>query len=86
MLPAQYRNQAFVAMRGSWNRTEMSGFKVVTVNIQPGRPPVMQDFATGWLEGKTFWGRPVYLNEMKDGSLLISDDYAGAIYRVSTAR
>ena len=86
MLPAPYRNQAFIAMRGSWNRTELTGFKVVTVNVQPGRPPVMQDFATGWADGKTFWGRPVYVNEMKDGSLLVSDDYTGAIYRISTTR
>src|SRR5918999_1475428 len=76
MFPAEYRHRAFIAQRGSWNRTEKSGFRVMTVTLTPGRAPQYEVFAEGWLEGDRFWGRPVYVQEMKDGSLLISDDYA----------
>jgi len=86
MFPPEYKNRAFIAQRGSWNRTEMTGFQVMMVTLAPGRAPGYQVFAEGWKQGSTFWGRPVYVLEMKDGSMLISDDYVGAIYRVSYQR
>jgi len=84
MFPADYQNRMFLAQRGSWNRTQKSGYRVMTVTLGPG--PVVSKyevFAEGWLQGQDIWGRPVYTQMMKDGSLLISDDYAGAIYRVA---
>ncbi len=84
MFPAEYKNRAFLAQRGSWNRTQKVGYRVMMVTLTPG--PVVRGyevFAEGWLQGDQVWGRPVYTQEMKDGSLLISDDYAGAIYRVT---
>jgi glucose/arabinose dehydrogenase len=86
MFPAEYKNRAFLAQRGSWNRTEMTGFRVMMVTLAPGQAPRYEVFAEGWKQGSTFWGRPVYVLEMKDGSMLISDDFAGAIYRVSYQR
>jgi len=86
MFPAQYTNRAFLAQRGSWNRTQKTGFRVMTVALRPGEPPRYEVFAEGWLQGSDFWGRPVYLQEMRDGSLLLSDDYVGAIYRISYQR
>jgi glucose/arabinose dehydrogenase len=86
MFPADYRNRAFIAQRGSWNRKEKSGFRVMTVELRPGRAPRYEVFAEGFLDGDQFWGRPVYLQEMKDGSLLLSDDYTGAIYRITYQR
>jgi glucose/arabinose dehydrogenase len=86
MFPAEYKNRMFLAQRGSWNRTQKSGFKVMMVTLRPGDVPKYETFAEGWLEGDKFWGRPVYTQQMKDGSLLISDDYVGAIYRVTYQR
>jgi glucose/arabinose dehydrogenase len=86
MFPAEYKNRAFIAQRGSWNRTQKSGFRVMMVTLAAGRAPGYEVFAEGWLQGDQFWGRPVYVQEMRDGSLLISDDYAGAIYRVTYQR
>jgi glucose/arabinose dehydrogenase len=54
--------------------------------LSPGAAPKYEVFAEGWLQGNEIWGRPVYTQQMKDGSLLISDDYAGAIYRVAYQR
>ena len=86
MFPADYKNRAFIAQRGSWNRTQKSGFRVMMVTLAPGRAPRYEVFAEGWLQGDQFWGRPVYVQQMKDGSLLVSDDYAGAIYRIAYQR
>jgi glucose/arabinose dehydrogenase len=86
MFPPEYKNRAFIAERGSWNKTEKNGFRVVMVTLQPGRPPQHEVFAEGWAQANSFWGRPVYVQEMKDGSLLVSDDYVGAIFRISYAR
>jgi glucose/arabinose dehydrogenase len=86
MFPADYKNRAFIAQRGSWNRTQKSGFRVMMVTLAPGRAPRYEVFAEGWLQGDQFWGRPVYLQQMKDGSLLVSDDYTGAIYRIAYQR
>jgi glucose/arabinose dehydrogenase len=86
MFPPEYKNRMFLAQRGSWNRTQKTGFKVMMVTLRPGDVPKYETFAEGWLEGDKFWGRPVYTQQMKDGSLLISDDYAGAIFRVTYQR
>ena len=83
MFPAEYQNRIFLAQRGSWNRTQKIGFRVMMVTLRPGDVPKYEVFAEGWLQGDQIWGRPVYTQQMKDGSLLIADDYAGAIYRVS---
>lgn len=83
MFPAEYRHRAFIAQRGSWNRTELNGFRVMMVTLAPGQPPRYEPFAVGFADGNKFWGRPVYVEEMRDGSLLVSDDYTGAIYRIT---
>jgi glucose/arabinose dehydrogenase len=85
--PAEYQNRAFLAQRGSWNRSKKTGFRVMMVTIDAkGGVAKYEPFAEGWLQGEEIWGRPVYTRTMKDGSLLIADDYAGAIYRVSYSR
>jgi glucose/arabinose dehydrogenase len=87
MFPPEYQNRAFLAQRGSWNRTQKTGYRVMMVTLAPG--PVVakyEVFAEGWLQGDKIWGRPVYTQQMKDGSLLVSDDYAGAIYRITYQR
>jgi glucose/arabinose dehydrogenase len=86
MFPPEYKNRIFLAQRGSWNRTQKIGFRVMMVTLQTGNVPKYEPFAEGWLDGGQVWGRPVYTAQMKDGSLLISDDYAGAIYRVTYSR
>jgi len=87
MFPKEYQNVAFVARKGSWNREVKFGFDVVTVNASAdGKGAKVTPFMTGFLEDpKTakFWGRPAYLAQLKDGSLLVSDEQLGAIYRIS---
>lgn len=82
--PPGWRGDALVAFHGSWNRTVPTGAKVVRVHVRDGRPVSYEDFITGWqgANGRR-WGRPVDVMVYKDGSLLISDDTGGAIYRVS---
>jgi glucose/arabinose dehydrogenase len=86
MFPADWRGDALVALHGSWNRSTPTGAKVVRVRVRDGRPVSYDDFITGWQgpNGRR-WGRPVDVMVHKDGSLLISDDAAGAIYRVTRA-
>ena len=81
MFPAEYQNQLFVAEHGSWNRSEKSGYRVMMARLQ-GDKVQYETFVSGWLQGDDYWGRPAYIMIMKDGSMLISDDDAGAIYRV----
>lgn len=83
--PAQYRNDAFVIMRGSWNRNPPVGYKVVRVRYQNGKPVAFEDFVTGFLNQKqqTQFGRPVGIAIAPDGSLLFTDDTNGVIYRVA---
>ena len=79
----------FIARKGSWNRTKKLGFDVVMVTTDAnGQNPKMQPFLTGFLNPETeqFWGRPAYLMQMPDGSMLVSDEQMGAIYRISYAR
>lgn len=90
MFPAEYRGSAFVALHGSWNRAELTGYKVVRVPFVNGRPTgEYDDFIVGWtLDSKfgTVWGRPVGVLVLPDGSLLVSDDGAKKIWRVSYRR
>jgi glucose/arabinose dehydrogenase len=89
MFPAEYRNVAFVARRGSWNRERKSGYDVVTVRVgADGQGAQVQPFMTGFLNSAddTFSGRPTYLLQQPDGSLLVTDEQLGAIYRISYAR
>ena len=82
--PAEYRGDLLVAFHGSWNRTTPTGAKVVRVRIVDGKPASVEDFITGWQDstGKR-WGRPVDILVAADGSVLISDDDSGSIYRVT---
>lgn len=82
--PPDYRNQLFIAQHGSWNRTEKVGYDVLLVRFDAnGRPSGSEAFASGWLQGQVNWGRPNDVLQMPDGSLLVSDDQMGAIYRIS---
>jgi glucose/arabinose dehydrogenase len=86
MFPAKYQGGAFVAAHGSWNRTKPSGALINFVSLKPdGTADKSEVFAEGWLDADTgtYRGRPVDVAVMKDGSLLVSDDYAGAIYRIT---
>ena len=81
--PEAYRGNLFVAFHGSWNRTVPTGYKVVRIPVDGSTVGPVMDFATGWLEGNgTRWGRPVDVVTATDGSLLISDDEGGRIFRV----
>jgi glucose/arabinose dehydrogenase len=81
--PEEYRGSLFVAYRGSWNRSLPTGYKIVRLRLRDGQPPAVEDFATGWLEGTSAWGRPVDLVVGRDGALYLSDQGAGRIYRIT---
>lgn len=84
MFPPAYRNQLFIAQHGSWNRSEKSGYSIVLVYFDDNGIATGSDvFASGWLQGDKAWGRPNDVVQMSDGSLLVSDDRAGAIYRIT---
>jgi glucose/arabinose dehydrogenase len=85
MFPAEYRHQIFIAEHGSWNRSKKIGYRVSLVTLENNHAISYTPFARGWKIEEGFWGRPVDLLVMPDGALLISDDYRGAIYRVSYA-
>ena len=83
--PEDYQNDAFIAMRGSWNREPAVGYKVVRLHFEDGEPVAFEDFLSGFLleDGVTQFGRPAGLLVAQDGSLLVADDTGGVIYRVS---
>ena len=85
MFPAEYNGDLFVALHGSWNRSSKVGYKVMRVRMENNEVAEYQVFVDGWLdeENQTSWGRPVDVVFMKDGSMLISDDQGGRIYRVA---
>jgi glucose/arabinose dehydrogenase len=87
MFPAEYQNNIFIAMRGSWNRTIKQGYNVTRVVLSEKGAPKMEPFLTGFLVDEKadppMWGRPADVMQMRDGSLLVSDDHNGIIYRVS---
>lgn len=88
MFPPAYRDSIFIAEHGSWNRSKKVGYRVVRITVDADGAHAHQDvFAEGWLNpDETEWGRPADVLPLPDGSLLISDDYAGAIYRVTYAK
>ena len=84
MFPASYKNAIFSAQHGSWNRTEPVGARVMVTFIDDEGNVTMEPFAEGWLdENGEYLGRPMDVAQLRDGSLLVSDDLAGAIYRIS---
>jgi glucose/arabinose dehydrogenase len=90
MFPAEYQNNIFIAIRGSWNRTIKQGYNVTRVVLSEKGAPRMEPFLTGFLVDEKadppMWGRPADVMQMRDGSLLVSDDHNGIIYRVSYAK
>ena len=83
MFPARYRGGIFIAEHGSWNRSTPIGYRVAFVRMENGKPVSCDVFAEGWLQGTAAWGRPVDVEVMPDGALLVSDDKADVIYRIS---
>ncbi|HRD93801.1 MAG TPA: PQQ-dependent sugar dehydrogenase [Accumulibacter sp.] len=92
MFPPEYRNQIFIAEHGSWNRSKKIGYRVTLVRLHGSKAIAYETFASGWLEegsresGDSVWGRPADVLVLPDGSLLVADDYAGAIYRITYRR
>jgi glucose/arabinose dehydrogenase len=80
--PSEYQGAALVALHGSWNRTRKDGYKVVSLHWRPDGAVEERDFLVGFLEDEDVIGRPVDVAEGPDGAFYVSDDYAGAIYRV----
>jgi glucose/arabinose dehydrogenase len=84
--PAEYKGSAFVAMHGSWNRSERTGYKVVRLLFDSNGKPTgeYEDFMTGFvISDQQVWGRPVGVAVAKDGSLLVSEDGNGSIWRIT---
>ena len=83
MFPAEYHGQILIAEHGSWNRIIPAGYRIMLVRLDGDRAVAYTPFVTGWLRGGASWGRPVDLLVMPDGALLVSDDKAGVVYRIS---
>jgi glucose/arabinose dehydrogenase len=83
MFPTDYRNNIIVAEHGSWNRSRKSGYRLVRIILKGGKVERQEVFAEGWLQGEQNWGRPVDVLIMPDGAVLVSDDQAGVIYRIT---
>jgi glucose/arabinose dehydrogenase len=87
MFPATYHGAIFIAEHGSWNRSRKSGYRVVVVRVgKDGKVSGSEPFLTGFLDGQTTLGRPADVQPMRDGSLLVSDDDNGVIYRITFGR
>jgi len=84
--PGEYRGRILIAEHGSWNRTDPIGYRITMVSLDGNMAVSCETFIEGWLDGNRSWGRPVDIVELADGSILISDDTAGAIYRVFYSR
>jgi glucose/arabinose dehydrogenase len=83
MFPPEYRGHIFIAEHGSWNRSKKIGYRVTLVRLEGNRAVSYEPFAEGWLQNEQYSGRPVDVIVKDDGSLLVSDDYAGKIYRIT---
>ena len=81
--PERYRQAVFIAEHGSWNRSRKTGYQVSVVRLQGQRAVSYEPFVSGWMKNESAWGRPADVLVMPDGSLLVSDDLAGAIYRIT---
>lgn len=86
MFPPSMTHQIFIAEHGSWNRSSPVGYRVTLITLKGNTVTGYEPFAEGWLQGRRPWGRPVDVLVMPDGALLVSDDLAGAIYRISYGR
>ena len=82
MFDEKYRGGIFIAEHGSWNRSKKTGYRVSFLNVTDGRAKNYEVFAGGWLQGEEAWGRPADVQVGPDGSLFVSDDLAGCIYRI----
>ena len=83
MFPAKYRDGIFIAEHGSWNRSSKVGYRITFAGLQGNDVVSYEPFAEGWLQGEADWGRPADVLVMPDGALLVSDDKAGAVYRIT---
>jgi glucose/arabinose dehydrogenase len=84
MFPAQYRNAIFIARHGSWNKSQKIGGDVIVATLNPdGTVKSIETFITGFIQNNNYVGRPADIEWMEDGSMLLSDDYNGAVYRIS---
>lgn len=83
MFPDIYKNQVFIAEHGSWNRSKPIGYRVMMASVQGNKVTSYRPFIEGWLNNGEAWGRPVDILFLKDGSMLVSDDHANAVYRLS---
>jgi glucose/arabinose dehydrogenase len=81
--PSEFKNDAIVALHGSWNREQLSGYKLVRIVFDNGQPVKSVDFATGWLNDNKAWGRPVDVAVGPDGALYVTDDRTAYIYRIT---
>ncbi len=82
MFPASYQKQIIFAEHGSWNRTAKVGYKLSFARLEGNKVVAYETFASGWLQGENAWGRPVDVELLSDGSMLVSDDFANCIYRI----
>jgi glucose/arabinose dehydrogenase len=83
MFPDKYKNQVFIAEHGSWNRSKPIGYRIMIATVEDGNVKSYEPFIDGWLNNGEAWGRPVDVLFLKDGSMLISDDRANVVYRVT---
>jgi glucose/arabinose dehydrogenase len=81
--PKEFHNQMFIAEHGSWNRSTKVGYQIIFVEQKDNKVVSIKPFITGWLQDQKVWGRPVALLNLPDGSLLLSDDFAGVVYQVT---
>jgi glucose/arabinose dehydrogenase len=86
MFPSEYQNQIFIAEHGSWNRSTPIGYRVMVARLDGNKVVKYEPFAEGWLQGSRAWGRPSDVLVMPDGALLVADDDADVIYRISYAK
>ena len=86
LFPPQFKNMLFIAQKGSWNRSQKLGYRIMTVDVRAGMVPRAEVFAEGFHQGNAVIGRPTYIEWMKDGSMLVSDDFHGAIYHITYQR
>ncbi len=83
MFPSSYKNNILIPHHGSWNKSEPAGYYISFVELDGNSPKKHTLFASGWLQDEGYWGRPTDLLQLPDGSLLVSDDHAGVIYRIT---
>lgn len=86
MFPPEYKNRIFIAEHGSWNRSTPIGYRITTVRLDGNKSVGYEVFAEGWLTPSGPFGRPVDIEQLSDGSLLVSDDHGGKIYRITYAK